>query len=52
MMNSSEQTKFSRESMSVSGLAVVEFPLAAAKIECAEESHACENLPRMCEFLH
>src|SRR4029434_851920 len=41
---SSEQIKFSRERMSVSALAVVEFPLAAAKIECAEEIHACENL--------
>ena len=43
MINLSEQTKFSRESMSVSALAVVEFPLAAAKIECPEEIHACEN---------
>ena len=56
---SSEQIKFSRESMSVSALAVVEFPLAAAKIECAEEIHACENLkftridfPRISEFWH
>ena len=44
MINSSEQIQFSRESMSVSALAVVEFPLAAAKIECADEIHARENL--------
>src|SRR4029434_1890357 len=44
MINLSEQTKFSQEHMSVSALAVVEFPPAAAKIECAEEIHACENL--------
>ena len=44
VIHSSEQIKFSRERMSVSTLAVVEFPLAAAKIECAEEIHACENL--------
>ena len=30
--------------MSFSALAVVEFPLAAAKIECADEIHVCENL--------
>ena len=30
--------------MTVSALAVVEFPLAAAKIECADEIHARENL--------
>src|SRR4029434_1870815 len=44
MINSSEQIQFSRECLSVSALAVVEFPLAAAEIECAEEIHACENL--------
>src|SRR4029434_6123671 len=41
MINLSEQTKFSQDNMSLS---VVEFPLAAAKIECAGEIHACENL--------
>ena len=44
MINSSEQIQFSLECMSVSALAVVEFPLAPAKIECAEEIYACENL--------
>ena len=44
MIHSSEQTQFSREPMSVSALAVVEFSLAAAKIECADEIHARENL--------
>ena len=44
MIHSSEQIQFSRERMTVSALAVVEFPLAAAKIECADEIHARENL--------
>ena len=44
MINLSEQIQFSRERMSVSALAVVEFSLAAAKIECADEIHARENL--------
>src|SRR4029434_3771892 len=44
MINSSEQIQFSRERMSVSALAVVEFSLAAAKSECADEIHARKNL--------
>src|SRR4029434_1374083 len=44
MIHSREHTKFPRESMTVSALAVVEFPHAAAKIECADEIHARDNL--------
>ena len=44
MIHSSEQIQFSRERMTVSALAVVEFSLAVAKIECADEIHARENL--------